>query len=98
MIYEINGTVKRVLPVQAKGGYKFQCLHLEVKEGQYADIIEFQASGSQLELINGLAANDQVTVRFVVKGREWVSPSNETKVFVTLKLIGITRQSYSKPF
>jgi len=98
MIYEITGTVKRVMPAKTKGSFTFQNLHLTVRDGQYFDILEFQASGSQLELLKGLVADDQVTVRFAVKGREWTSPSNEVKVFVTLKLVGITRQGYSQPF
>jgi len=98
MIYEITGAVKRVLPPQTKGSFTFQNLHLAVRDGHYTDTLEFQASGSQLELLNGLAADDQVTVRFAVKGREWTSPSGEVKVFVTLKVVGIARQGYSQPF
>lgn len=97
MVYEMTGAIKRVLPPQTKGNFTFQAVHLEVRDGDYTDTVELQASGDRMADCALLKEGQPVSVRFVIKGREWVSPQGEVKAFNTLKIIAVNVEGNAQP-
>ena len=80
---EITGTIKRVLATElVSEKFKKRVLHIVTGE-QYPQTIEFQATQDKVDLLNGLNEGEQITVHFNLRGREWISPSGEIRVFNT---------------
>jgi len=53
-------------------------------EGDYPQVIQFQASQDKTELLDTLKVGQQVEVFFNLRGREWTNAEGIVKVFNTL--------------
>lgn len=51
---------------------------------QYSQHIQFQLTNDKCELLDQYAVGSELKVHFGLRGREWISPTNETKYFNTL--------------
>lgn len=51
---------------------------------KYPQLVLFQATGDRCESLDAVKVGDVVKVEFSLRGREWRSPSGETKFFNTL--------------
>lgn len=53
--------------------------------GDYPQKILFQTTQDKCALLDGLQVGQEVNVSTNLRGREWISPSGETKYFNTLE-------------
>ena len=59
---------------------------IQDNDDQYPQVISFQLTQDKCSLIDTLVLNEEVTVYFNVRGREWTSPKDgQTKYFNTLE-------------
>lgn len=82
---QIIGKVKAIMPLQqVSAAFKKQELVVTTDE-QYPQhvLIEFTHDGT--DLLNNLQIGQPVTVSINIRGREWVSPSGETKYFNSIQ-------------
>lgn len=85
MKFEITGTVKKVFELkQVTEKFAKREFVLDIEDGKYPQTILFEATGKALDYIGDFAPGDKMTAHFNVRGREWRSPSGETKYFTTL--------------
>jgi hypothetical protein len=78
---EVKGKVKVVNPeVAVSASFRKRELVVTTEE-QYPQFISIEFSQDKCDLLNGLNIGDSVTVGINLRGREWVSPSGETKYF-----------------
>jgi hypothetical protein len=76
---------------------------LTITEGPsgYQQQVSFQLVQDRVSLMDSYNAGEEIKVHFNLRGREWVSPQNETKYFNTLEAWKIERAgnavSASKP-
>lgn len=52
--------------------------------GMYPEHVSFQLTQDKCALLDQFNVNDQLTVAFNLKGREWTSPAGEVKYFNSL--------------
>ena len=57
---------------------------VEVPDGKYPQMIQFQLAGDRCSVLDDFRVGDQVRVTFNLRGREWKSPQGETKYFNSL--------------
>ena len=57
---------------------------LEVEDGKYPQLLQFQLTGDRCGAIDGFQVGDQLLVTFNLRGREWKSPSGDVKFFNSL--------------
>lgn len=83
-MYTLKGKVK-VIKETKQVSDKFKLREFVVTtEGDYPQVINFQASQDKTELLDSIQVGQQVEVFFNLRGREWTNPQNEVKVFNTL--------------
>jgi hypothetical protein len=51
---------------------------------KYPQTVLFQLTGDRCAQLDGMNVNDQITIEFSLRGREWRSPSGEVKYFNSL--------------
>lgn len=61
----------------------------------YPQTILFQLTQDRCSLLDNAKVGDEVTVHFLLKGREWKNPQGETKVFNSLDVFRIETKSSS---
>ncbi len=83
---QVTGTIKRITETQEVGskGFLKRELHLET-EGEYPQIINIEFVQDTCTKLDDLAEGQKVEVSINLRGREWVSPKGETKVFNSLQ-------------
>ena len=59
----------------------------------YQQHVTFQLTQDKVALIDSYNVGEEIKVHFNLRGREWVSPQNETKYFNTLEAWRIERVS-----
>ena len=65
---------------------KFSKRELVLKtDGQYPQFISFQLTQDKCALADGLRKDEEVTVHFNLRGREWADPKGGVKYFNTLE-------------
>ena len=98
MSYDIKGNVKRIGAVETKGakGFKTRTLILDVEDGKFPQVVELQATGDRVSLLDPLNVGDAVTVTFNLRGREWTG-QNGTKVFNSLDVWKLDVTSKAAP-
>lgn len=57
----------------------------------YPQTILFQLTQDRCSLLDNANVNDEITVHFQLKGREWKNPQGETKFFNSLDVFKIER-------
>jgi len=83
---EVKGTIKRIGEEQViTDSFKKRVLHITTGD-KYPQIVELQAAQDKCDLLNGLEVDQEVTVHFNLRGREWQNNEGVAKVFNTLDL------------
>jgi ribosomal 30S subunit maturation factor RimM len=83
-MYTLKGEVK-VISETRQVSEKFKLREFVITtEGDYPQVIQFQASQDKGDLLDSFNPGDQVEVSFNLRGREWTNPQGEVKVFNTL--------------
>lgn len=94
---QITGKVKQVFPTETKGNFTFRVLWLATElESQYPQILEIQAAGNKVSILDGLNEGDEVTCHLNLRGREW-SNNGTTKVFNTIQAWRIDKGTANAP-
>lgn len=88
----VTGTVKQVFPTETKGTFTFRMLWLTIDPtSQYPQTIEIQFAQAKTSLLDGVNAGDEISVDFNLRGRSWLSPQQEEKVFNTVQGWRVTK-------
>jgi ribosomal 30S subunit maturation factor RimM len=91
-MYTLKGEVK-VISETRQVSEKFKLREFVITtEGDYPQVIQFQASQDKGDLLDNFNPGDQVEVSFNLRGREWTNPQGEVKVFNTLDAWKITAE------
>ena len=78
-LLKVKGTTKQVSEKFSK-----RDLVITVDDGKYPQHVSLELSQERTELLNTFNIGDTIKVQFNIRGREWTSPSGETKYFNTL--------------
>lgn len=79
--YETKGTIKRIGAIEQKSEkFSKRALILDVPDGKYPQVVEFQATGDRCALLDTFQPGDEVTVTWNLRGREWTG-ANGVRVF-----------------
>lgn len=72
MAFEVIGKLHRVFPAEQKSA-SFQAREfvLEVPDGNYPQLIKFQAVQERCGILDNYNEGDQIKVSFDLRGREW---------------------------
>lgn len=86
--YEIEGRVKKILPIYVKGDFMKQefCI---VTEEQQPQIIKFEVHKKNLSQLSTIFPGDNVSLKFNIRGMQWIDPKGVTKIiqsFVVWKI------------
>lgn len=82
---EITGTIKKVDETKTVGAsFKKRELVLTTDE-QYPQFLLVEFTQDKCDLLNNYTAGESVKISINLKGREWVSPQNETKYFNSIQ-------------
>lgn len=87
MSYQLTGKIKAIGSVEQKSDtFKMRTFVVTVDgDTNYPQHVQLQASNDKCDLLNTFAQGSDVTVSFNLRGREWVSPADNTvKYFNTL--------------
>lgn len=72
MAFEVEGKLHRIFPTESKSA-SFQAREfvLEVPDGNYPQLIKFQAVQDRCAMLDEYREGDAVKVSFDLRGREW---------------------------
>jgi hypothetical protein len=72
MAFEVEGKLHRIFPAESKSA-SFQAREfvLEVPDGNYPQLIKFQAVQDRCAMLDEYSEGDKVKVSFDLRGREW---------------------------
>jgi single-strand DNA-binding protein len=72
MAFEVEGRLHRLFPTEQKSG-SFQAREfvLEVPDGNYPQLIKFQAVQDRCAMLDRFGEGDRIKVSFDLRGREW---------------------------
>jgi hypothetical protein len=72
MAFEVEGSLHKIFPTESKSA-SFQAREfvLEVPDGNYPQLIKFQAVQDRCAMLEGYQEGDRVKVSFDLRGREW---------------------------
>jgi hypothetical protein len=72
MAFDVEGKIHRIFPTESKSD-KFQAREfvLEVPDGNYPQLIKFQAVQDRCSILDNFREGDSVKVSFDLRGREW---------------------------
>ncbi len=72
MAFEIEGKLHRLFPTEQKSG-SFQAREfvLEVPDGNYPQMVKFQAVQERCAQLDGFQEGERIKVHFDLRGREW---------------------------
>lgn len=79
----VKGTVVEVTPLVEKGKFKKRSVIVKI-EGQYPQFAECEFPNEKEELLDIVNVGDSVEVGVNFRGREWISPQGERKIFMSL--------------
>lgn len=82
MAYDTKGTLIRIFETkQVSDKFRKREFVVEVPDGKYPQTVLFQATGDRCDLLDTMGEGEEVKVTWNLRGREWRSPSGETKYF-----------------
>ena len=82
---EISGTIKAIMPVKETATFKsIEFVLNDNSNAQYPQYLPMQVSQGKCSLLDNVKEGDQVTVTANLKGREWQSPNDGVKYFLSL--------------
>jgi len=72
MAFEVEGKLHKIFPTESKSA-SFQAREfvLEVPDGNYPQLIKFQAVQDRCTMLDSFQEGDRVKVSFDLRGREW---------------------------
>jgi single-strand DNA-binding protein len=72
MAFEVSGKLHRLFPTEQKSA-SFQAREfvLEIPDGNYPQLVKFQAVQDRCAALDAFGEGDQVKVSFDLRGREW---------------------------
>ena len=72
MAFEIEGKLHRLFPTEQKSG-SFQAREfvIEVPDGNYPQMVKFQAVQERCAQLDGFREGERIKVHFDLRGREW---------------------------
>lgn len=84
---EATGTIHHISPVMniTESFTKREFVLKIADNPQYPQFVSFQLTQEKCALISAFQLGASVKVHFNLRGRQWVSPQNETKYFNTLE-------------
>ncbi|MDX1912686.1 MAG: DUF3127 domain-containing protein [Saprospiraceae bacterium] len=72
MAFEVEGKLHRIFPTEQKSAsFTAREFVLEVPDGNYPQLIKFQAVQERCSLLDNYREGDMVRVSFDLRGREW---------------------------
>lgn len=72
MAFDVEGRLHRIFPTEQKSAsFTAREFVLEVPDGNYPQLIKFQAVQDRCGLLDNFSEGDQVRVSFDLRGREW---------------------------
>ncbi len=72
MAFEVEGKLHRVFPTEQKSAsFSTREFVLEIPDGNYPQLIKFQAVQERCGILDNYNEGDQVKVSFDLRGREW---------------------------
>ncbi len=72
MAFEVEGKLHRIFPTEQKSAsFSAREFVLEVPDGNYPQLIKFQAVQDRCALLDTFHEGDRVKVSFDLRGREW---------------------------
>jgi len=72
MAFEVEGKLHRVFPTEQKSAnFAAREFVLEIPDGNYPQLIKFQAVQDRCGILDNFNEGDQVRVSFDLRGREW---------------------------
>jgi hypothetical protein len=72
MAFDVEGKLHRIFPTEQKSAsFTAREFVLEVPDGNYPQLIKFQAVQDRCGLLDNFSEGDQVRVSFDLRGREW---------------------------
>ncbi|MCX6312585.1 MAG: DUF3127 domain-containing protein [Bacteroidetes bacterium] len=83
---DITGTLKVKMEEQkVSERFKKRDFVIQDNSSQYPQLISFQLNQDRCSAIDNSNVGDEIRVHFNLRGREWKSPTGETKYFNTLE-------------
>lgn len=72
MAFEVEGKLHRIFPTEQKtASFQAREFVLEVPDGNYPQLVKFQAVQERCALLDDYNEGDMVKVSFDLRGREW---------------------------
>jgi single-strand DNA-binding protein len=72
MSFEISGVLHKVMDINERSAtFKVREFVLEVPDGQYPQLISFQAIQDRVTIVDSFQLGQRVKVSFDLRGREW---------------------------
>ena len=72
MAFDVEGKLHRVFPTEQKSAnFAAREFVLEIPDGNYPQLIKFQAVQDRCGILDNFSEGDQVRVSFDLRGREW---------------------------
>lgn len=72
MAFEVEGKLHRIFPTEQKSAsFSAREFVLEVPDGNYPQLVKFQAVQERCALLDNFQEGDRVKVSFDLRGREW---------------------------
>lgn len=73
MAFDVTGKLHKKFPTETRGekGFQTRDFVLEVSDGQYPQLIKFQAVQDRCAMLDTYEENEEVKVHFDLRGREW---------------------------
>lgn len=72
MAFEVEGKLHRVFPTEQKSAsFSAREFVLEIPDGNYPQLVKFQAVQERCALLDSFREGDRVKVSFDLRGREW---------------------------
>jgi hypothetical protein len=85
-MFNISGTIKmKGDETQVSDKFKKREFVITENSSQYPQHISFQLTQDRCALLDPFQVGSEIKVFFNLRGREWVSPQNETKYFNSLE-------------
>ena len=93
-MYTIKGELKLIkAEQQITDSFKKREFVLSDLSGQYPQFILFQTVQDRCFILDKFKEGDRVEVYFNIRGREWISPTNEVKYFNSFDVWKIITES-----
>jgi len=84
MSQSVNGKIKTITQQRTFGTNTSKSLVIETND-KYPQTLEVEFVNDKIQLINDYKIGDDVDIKINIRGREWTSPKNEIKYFISLK-------------